>query len=92
MASEHQSVDELKRLLARAESDLWSAQRTLAQVAHRRCAWTETDGLWLTGCDNAFTLEHGTPRDNGMAYCCYCGGELVQRPTRTLARPKPQVG
>lgn len=43
------------------------------------CAWAEDDdGNWWTGCANAFCLEAGTPRDNGMCYCCYCGGKLIE--------------
>ena len=41
------------------------------------CKWTEDfEGNWETSCDNMFTLNAGTPSDNGMKYCCYCGKPL----------------
>jgi hypothetical protein len=27
---------------------------------------------------NAFNVEVGTPRENGMMFCCYCGKHLDQ--------------
>lgn len=46
------------------------------------CAWTEDSdcGPWHTACGHAFTLEDGAPLDNGMRWCCFCGGQLVQVP------------
>lgn len=39
------------------------------------CTWSEDDdGVWSTGCDNAFILtEGGTPKEHEMNFCCYCG-------------------
>ena len=43
------------------------------------CIWTQDeDGVWDTSCDNAFTLIEGTPANNSMHYCCYCGHPLEQ--------------
>jgi len=43
------------------------------------CAWQEdADGNWETGCGNLFILNDGTPAENGMGYCCYCGKPLKQ--------------
>ena len=43
----------------------------------KECEWTEdVDGNWETGCGETFVLIEGTPNDNKMSYCCYCGGEL----------------
>ena len=45
----------------------------------KRCEWTEDcNGNWDTGCGNAFCLETGSPADNGMLFCCYCGEKLAQ--------------
>lgn len=42
-----------------------------------KCIWRENeDGYYETGCDNAFIIESGTPEDNHMAFCCYCGKPL----------------
>jgi len=38
------------------------------------CVWAEDEnGIYETECGNAFELNDGTPADNGMTYCCYCG-------------------
>lgn len=43
------------------------------------CTWTEDeDGNWETGCDQIFVLIEGTPKQNGMNYCCYCGKRIVE--------------
>jgi hypothetical protein len=42
------------------------------------CAWTYEDAeeYWETACGNHFQIIDGTPQDNEMKFCCYCGGEL----------------
>ena len=42
------------------------------------CEWAEDeDGVWDTGCGNAFVLDpYGTPAEHGMTYCPYCGREI----------------
>ena len=58
--------------------DKWHAGGT---VRHDSCTWTEDeDGNWGTSCGNLFVLTEGGPLRNGMCWCCYCGGELVERP------------
>lgn len=44
------------------------------------CKWSEEDysGLWNTDCGNLFDLNEGTPSDNGMKFCCYCGKLIEQ--------------
>jgi len=47
-----------------------------------KCKWTrvvdhyEYLDLWETDCGNCFELYNGTPAENGMQYCCYCGKAL----------------
>jgi hypothetical protein len=45
------------------------------------CTWTLIDGdanVWAAGCyGNRWQLEDGGPRENGMAFCPFCGKELV---------------
>jgi hypothetical protein len=36
--------------------------------------------VWSTSCGNAFCLNHGTPSDNDMKFCCYCGLMLREVP------------
>lgn len=49
------------------------------------CTWKHTvwkyspcADLWETECDELFDFVDGTPTENGMRYCCYCG-----RPIKT---------
>jgi len=43
------------------------------------CIWTEnSDGVWETECKSAFELTTGTPDENEMHFCCYCGKPLKQ--------------
>lgn len=45
----------------------------------RTCKWVEdSDGVWRSGCDNEFTTIDGTPSENGMRFCPFCGGDLVE--------------
>lgn len=47
----------------------------------RECHWSqdgEDSDTWATQCSHYFTLIEGTPGDNHMRFCCYCGRPLVQ--------------
>lgn len=41
------------------------------------CEWHEDDGLYHSACGGTFEIIDGTPTDNRMTHCCYCGGRLV---------------
>jgi hypothetical protein len=45
------------------------------------CEWKNNgmDTLWDTSCGETFLLSEGTPLENGMRYCCYCGGKLYEK-------------
>ena len=48
-----------------------------------QCEWKEEiqpdgDSLWETSCGQTFCFNGGTPTDNKMKYCCYCGKELKE--------------
>jgi hypothetical protein len=44
------------------------------------CRWTEDgDGNWHTDCEHMFILTHGTPADNQMKFCCYCGKPIREK-------------
>ena len=42
------------------------------------CDWTlsESEMVYDTECGNMFQLNDGTPADNEMAFCPYCGRRL----------------
>jgi len=44
----------------------------------KACSWEYQayDDYWVTGCDNAFVPNDGTPKDNGMIFCPYCGQRI----------------
>jgi len=45
------------------------------------CLWSRADDdtdVWETSCGHAFTIIDGTPGDNHMEFCCYCGRPLEQ--------------
>jgi len=46
------------------------------------CVWTQdSDGsAWATGCGNLFEITIGTPKENGMCWCCFCGRKLNESP------------
>ena len=42
-----------------------------------RCTWVQ-DGdpdsdTWATDCGNMFILNEGSPKENDLKFCCYCG-------------------
>jgi hypothetical protein len=44
------------------------------------CTWTEDDdGVWDTACGQRFETVDGTPHENDMLFCCYCGRPLVEQ-------------
>lgn len=44
------------------------------------CRWTEDeDGNWDTRCRQKHVLLEGSPMENRMRFCCYCGRWLVER-------------
>jgi hypothetical protein len=51
--------------------------------ARDACEWKQDEhsewGEWNTSCGNAFCLEEGTPPDNGMKFCCYCGAAIAAK-------------
>ncbi len=47
------------------------------------CIWKEDlsfdgDVSWDTECGQKFCFIDGGPKENGMKFCCYCGGELIE--------------
>lgn len=48
--------------------------------AEEICVWREEEWGWQTGCGHSFSLNEGTPSQNFMRFCCYCGLPLVENP------------
>lgn len=71
------SIDEAYQI----EEDLRRAFRA-ALAEPETCTWQQDgdsdSGSYGTSCRRYFNLEDGTPEDNKMAWCCYCGKKLAQ--------------
>lgn len=46
------------------------------------CTWWQDgdsdSGTYSTSCGHYFSITDGTPEDNKMSHCCYCGKKLAQ--------------
>ena len=62
-------------------SELYACQ---AANHYQGCKWTPEahpdfcDGTYDTACGHAFTIIEGTPRDNQMRFCPFCGNGIVE--------------
>ena len=61
------------------------AEPAIMRAIRPDCTWTPGDpdddyaqGHYYTGCRNDYEAGQGTPTENGMAFCCYCGGKLIE--------------
>ena len=62
--------------------DVLTDIKTGQSIEKETCSWIQEDDpeicYWKTGCGNSFYFTEGTPTDNNMKYCCYCGKLLKQ--------------
>ena len=62
--------------------DVLTDVKTGQSVEIETCSWIQEDDpeicYWKTRCGNSFYFTEGTPADNRMKYCCYCGKLLKQ--------------
>ena len=57
----------------------FSDLQSLTMPDQKQCHWKQDeDGNWHTDCKNMFILNDGSPKENNMGFCCYCGGKLVE--------------
>lgn len=70
-----------KRYETQLAFEAWQASKERCQP--KDCAWTYDDDSesYDTQCGQLFTIIEGTPDENHMAFCAYCGGHLVATPT-----------
>ena len=43
-----------------------------------KCGWFEDHYGWETGCGHRFEINDGTPFENDMRYCPFCGNPIDQ--------------
>ena len=78
--------DYLRHNLINAQENLDMLQSALQPsvpgLKHLHCVWTEdpTDNYWETSCHHAFLTADGTPTDNEMQYCPFCGNPIEETP------------
>lgn len=59
----------------------WQARAALTHAptssASPSCKWTESSGIWETGCGQTWSFIEDGPAENGALFCHHCGGRLV---------------
>ena len=59
---------------------LFKEKRETPETETIFCAWSEQEnGPWLSACGEDFNLEDGTPVENKMKFCCWCGKPLKEK-------------
>ncbi len=55
--------------------------REMFGIKHKECAWIkdESHDMYETSCGRAFCFINGGIKDNKMAYCPYCGKEIIEK-------------
>ncbi|RUI20262.1 hypothetical protein [Pseudomonas aeruginosa] len=69
---------------AKFTNDAWEGWKARAALAHAptssaspSCKWTESSGIWKTGCGQTWSFIEDGPAENGALFCHHCGGRLV---------------
>ena len=58
----------------------WNRRAALQSQDRKPCTWehdAEIDA-YETTCGNTFIVGEGTPAENDMKFCCFCGGALIE--------------
>lgn len=65
--------EEFDRLIG---NDLIDAAISKTEATH--CNWRDDGNGNDTDCGHCFMVNEGSPSDNGMKYCCYCGKPIKE--------------
>ena len=61
------------------ETVLESPAERLDRFIGGECSWTpDEDGDFQTGCNALWLLVDGTPTENGMKFCAFCGKPIKE--------------
>ncbi len=65
--------------IAELSQEIQALQAELDKHCKADCEWKwdDVDDYWETGCGNAYCIIEGTPTENKMKFCPYCGGALI---------------
>lgn len=80
------TVQELRNQIAKLifeKEQLKDELAALKEAQSSVCHWTleelyEGDGIWNTDCGTTAAFEEGTPEENDVKFCSYCGKKMVQ--------------
>jgi len=66
------------------KNSIWSESSGIVDYGREiknTCTWTESGDCYGydTDCGDTFALNEGTPSNNGMKFCCYCGKPLEEK-------------
>ena len=81
-----QALGVMRRVVPLAEWDkaVSDLRAALAQPEPEpeTCTWRDNmDAIYETGCGNLHIINDGSPAENRMKYCCYCGKEIEDEST-----------
>uniref|UniRef100_A0A6M3IJV1 Uncharacterized protein n=1 Tax=viral metagenome TaxID=1070528 RepID=A0A6M3IJV1_9ZZZZ len=70
-----------------AHAAAWQEQ--VERLERPACVWVYDDSQdsWETTCDRSYCLSDGCPYENGMSYCPFCGGPLVEAAPERMFDP-----
>lgn len=57
---------------------------TVNNQDNKTCDWTDDEGYWITTCGHEFVINAGSPKDNDMRFCCFCGKEIKENKEGSL--------
>jgi hypothetical protein len=84
-AEKHEMVPRSE--LDKARESIATLTRELEAVREEKsqpCRWTQEDDsesdTWSTSCGQYYVINDGTPRENDMKFCSFCGKPLIEEP------------
>jgi hypothetical protein len=88
--TEKERADRLEGMVDRLAGKNVDLEAELYHYKKVICMWTQTDdeesNNWESACGDLFYFEDGTPEENGMKFCPYCGKPLAWK----LYEPDPE--
>ena len=75
----HQSLESQQRHeISNLRDYIEKQAKVIEHLKTRTCVWNENEcGGWDACGNNIFEVTDGTPADNHMKFCPFCGGNIV---------------
>ena len=70
------TAEELLAIISKLEQNQKVRDHIDSVLPDETCEWKDVGEYWETGCEGAFCITAGTPKNNEMEYCPYCGKEI----------------